>query len=1016
MAETEAKDRIPTGPQFSEAVASFLYDSLNDATKSLVVRLKNPESRPSQDEDHTPPGSETGSDSPLSLFNVPHSRNKKFCGRVEALKELFAMWKPKAQNRIAIVGLGGIGKTELMIEFVYRLRDVSPKTQISWFKSEDLLTTPESNSSSTTGMQLDRWLKLEHNVDSLVVVDTADDFGKLLQKSEGDGNLLEELKAFSGSVIVMARNTQTGRQLAGPNGLCEVGELDEEASTKLLRGSLGPLAHSTSSELEEVAQLMVYLPLAILQVGKLITSAGMTVAQFLYLYKSSPSMKLRLFGKVDRFSNPDPRFSVTGQGVVDVRAFRSEFPDATRILFQLYYLGGDLVPLALFSATDPLDMLIIMFILKGHFFVAEVGSSGTYTLHPLVCLAMQNLFKSVRPETDKEDVVQERKWFEEIMITFSEWYPDAESEDRAWWRTCFAHILNDCDLQVNSLRLAIAKIHRKEAAYFKRRGGYLDALRMTSLAKDVLSVSSTAEHLGVLQDQIELLDILGRYREIKSALEIYPVDEEEQTVLWRKRIQARLDQAQGVDRYDSAITTFKLISDARDGPNNSKTDLLQSIDDYGWALMLKGCCQEASIKCRSALAGRTSSFGISHTDTLSSLRHLSCNLRLQGKYEEALQYAHQAIRGSEILLGTNHPTTLLAQITKCKILLATAVTTEDLDNLEALLVNSANHLTPIISDNHPVILTCRSDRALIKQRLGKYAAAEQMNRATLLSRESGPWEHSQRNPDTLTSKHQLTELLFLKEGAKAADLLSEEVCQLRTEVLTSGTLKEEDFHPDQLSSLHLRAMILSELGQHNEALEEISLVLEARLSLLGANHSDVYSTQTSKAEILRLQLPSETPKRTMMLNEIDSLNRTALDGLTQIFGSQHQSTLRALTHLALGRSERGKDGHEEAASLLGVAYIAYRNSVGDEHPETSWAKGRLADALGRVGKWDEGRRLWRECVGGWARAEGVGSYLYGRACGGLERFLARERDVMGREMVVIGKERVREVVRSGKVE
>jgi hypothetical protein len=109
MAETESKDRIPTGPQFSEAVASFLYDSLNDATKSLVVRLKNPESKPGRDEDHTPPGSETESDSPLSLFNVPHSRNKNFCGRSEALKELFAMWKPKAQNRIAVVGLGGIG-------------------------------------------------------------------------------------------------------------------------------------------------------------------------------------------------------------------------------------------------------------------------------------------------------------------------------------------------------------------------------------------------------------------------------------------------------------------------------------------------------------------------------------------------------------------------------------------------------------------------------------------------------------------------------------------------------------------------------------------------------------------------------------------------------------------------------------------------------------------------------------------------------------------------------------------
>jgi hypothetical protein len=114
MTEPESKERIPipTGPQFSEAVASFLYDSLNDATKSLVVRLKNSESRSENNqggEEHTPPGSETGSDSPRYLFDVPHARNKGFAGRDTALKELFGMWKPGAQGRIAVVGLGGIG-------------------------------------------------------------------------------------------------------------------------------------------------------------------------------------------------------------------------------------------------------------------------------------------------------------------------------------------------------------------------------------------------------------------------------------------------------------------------------------------------------------------------------------------------------------------------------------------------------------------------------------------------------------------------------------------------------------------------------------------------------------------------------------------------------------------------------------------------------------------------------------------------------------------------------------------
>ena len=113
MADHEVQELSPD-PQFSEAVASFLYDSLNDATKSLVVRLKTPAGNPgsgaeNKEDEHTPPDSESERDGSLPLFNVPYARNPNFVGRSEALSQLFAMWKPGSRGRIALVGLGGIG-------------------------------------------------------------------------------------------------------------------------------------------------------------------------------------------------------------------------------------------------------------------------------------------------------------------------------------------------------------------------------------------------------------------------------------------------------------------------------------------------------------------------------------------------------------------------------------------------------------------------------------------------------------------------------------------------------------------------------------------------------------------------------------------------------------------------------------------------------------------------------------------------------------------------------------------
>ena len=114
MAEQALQEHLPDGPQFSEAVASFLYDTLSDATKNLVVRLKNPPD--AGNDGDTSPSFEREFDESQPLFNVPYARNPNFGGRSAALKQLFEMWKPRSKGRIALVGLGGIGLVTHSIE------------------------------------------------------------------------------------------------------------------------------------------------------------------------------------------------------------------------------------------------------------------------------------------------------------------------------------------------------------------------------------------------------------------------------------------------------------------------------------------------------------------------------------------------------------------------------------------------------------------------------------------------------------------------------------------------------------------------------------------------------------------------------------------------------------------------------------------------------------------------------------------------------------------------------------
>ncbi|KAH8668133.1 hypothetical protein BGZ60DRAFT_44295 [Tricladium varicosporioides] len=977
--------------QLSEAIASFLFTSFDDATKNLASRLHE---KPIEDEpEPTPPESEPEPEpEPEPLFNVPYERNSHFVGRNDKLGELFSLWRPGQPGRIAVIGLGGIGKTELVVEFVYRLQKISPTTPIFWFRSFDLVSNTDATPpipGSATGMQLDQWLDKPRGPDSMLVVDTADDFDILLQDDGESGRLLDKLRLFGGTIIILARNARSGGRLADPHDILTLQDLDLESSASLLRSRLGPHAKGTTAEIEEVARLMTFLPRAILQVATIITKTCMTVTQFLGLYNRGDSMRLRLFDKIKPVTQPDPRFSVIGRGVVDIRAFRNTFPEPSRILYQLYSLGGKDVPLSIFSNVDPLDMILIMFHLRGHVLVTEDVKNGTLSLHPLVCFALRSFLSSVRPEEDDEKVKEERRWFEEAVTTLADRYPNANYEDRDWWRGCFAQVLGVCDLQSDSLKAAIATIHHKEAAYFKQKGRYAEALRMAELARRVLPDPVPVEHLAVVQEQIDLLDLLGKYRDVQTALQKYPDDDGHSGALWKRRMQARLEQEEGANSYDSAVEIFQEIKNLKEASHVPMPDLLLSIDDYGSVLMLKGRYQDAAISCRKALADRTTFLGSSHKDTLASFHHLATILRLEGKFDEALHYSQEAIRGRETILGPDHPDTLQSKLVKARILMSVATSLSNFDEAESLLVDSSNRLSAILTEAHPIVIACRSDRAAIMLARGKYEASEQMNRATLSAREHGPWTEPSTHPDTLTSKHQLAELLRYKEGCRAADALSEEALTERTEILTNGTLTGNDFHPDQLTSLHHRAIVLSGLGEHQAALQKIDFALTGRRTILGSTHPDVYMSMTWKGEIMRSQLPSDSSHRNQALDAIEELHRQALEGLTWIFGSEHQNTLQCVTNIALAKNERGPSGHAEAETLYRHVYRAYQRNLGDLHPETLKSKSRLAEAMRILSPvyHTEAKKMWREACAGFSKIFGADAYLTIAAYKGYEKFL-----------------------------
>lgn len=61
---------------------------------------------------------------------VPFERDSQFVGREEILLQINEL--SKKEKRMALTGIGGVGKSQIAIEHCYRFRDEHPNSHVFW--------------------------------------------------------------------------------------------------------------------------------------------------------------------------------------------------------------------------------------------------------------------------------------------------------------------------------------------------------------------------------------------------------------------------------------------------------------------------------------------------------------------------------------------------------------------------------------------------------------------------------------------------------------------------------------------------------------------------------------------------------------------------------------------------------------------------------------------------------------------------------------------------------------------
>ncbi|KAK3617011.1 hypothetical protein LTR22_026872, partial [Elasticomyces elasticus] len=233
---------------------------------------------------------------PRPTSNIPFRRDPDFVERKEINDQIHTILSAPGA-RAALAGLGGVGKSQIAIEYCYRIREQSQDTWVLWIHAStaarfeqsvrdaaDLVKINGRNDPKADIYMLFRdWLRDERKGSWVIVLDNADDASFLVERDGRTGcTLFGCLPAVEhGKVLITTLSDTAALRLVDRSEMIGVRPMDEEHALALLEKKLGQQADRT--DLVALACALEYMPLAIAQAAAYIRKAMPRCSALQYL-------------------------------------------------------------------------------------------------------------------------------------------------------------------------------------------------------------------------------------------------------------------------------------------------------------------------------------------------------------------------------------------------------------------------------------------------------------------------------------------------------------------------------------------------------------------------------------------------------------------------------------------------------------------------------------------------------------------------------------------------------------
>ncbi|MFG1610637.1 FxSxx-COOH system tetratricopeptide repeat protein [Actinoplanes sp. NPDC049265] len=805
--------------------------------------------------------------------NVP-PRNPHFTGRQAMLDDLSDRLRKTDLTAVlpqAIHGMGGVGKSQLAVEYVYRHQ--GEYDVIWWISAErpqqilaalaelaqylDLPVGPEANAAVPAVREALRLGRPYGNW--LLVFDNAEDLEAVQSVVPTGGR---------GKVLVTSRNADWSLQ---GNSL-EVDVFSRDESVNLLRRRDPDIADEDAVRL---AEALGDLPLAIEQAAAWRVATGMTAAEYLELLRDRVEL-------LDATASPGYERSVAAAWTMSLDRLREANPAAMRLLEICSFFAPEPISRAFFSNAgaspgqdpnqpfeqalrDPIKLNKAFRDIQRYALARINHRTGTIELHRLVQAV-------VREGVDAERRDEVRRRGHQLLASADPREPDNSNHwDR--YQALISHALasgtgESDDPWVRDLVFDLIKFLYRWGDHegCERLAGETYETWKRTLGVDSPETLKVAKYFGYI---LWVNGEFSRAREIgEEALRIY---------------QEHFDQG------DEDLIDAKLQV-ARD-------------------LHTAGRFAEATVMVREALAASRRFLTPEDPKTLYAAHQLGVSLRLEGRFQEAREIDEETLRLRIEVLGADDFETLH--------------TNNDLtiDQRECGDYNGAWRNQENVFAQHrlkwgeynPATTRAGRNLAVARRKSGDHAGALDLSRQI---EKRFRERYGESYPDTVASAMNLAVDLRQNGELPAAREMGENALRIYEKLLGRS-------HPFALAARTNQAITLRLLGEAAEAKNHNHEACEGLRTTIGPDHPLSITAATNLAS------DHYALGEYQIAFELDS---DTLDRARRVFGEDHPSTLAVVANLALDLRALGRVGEADAQHRDVVE--RYRLKLGAGHPAT----------------------------------------------------------------------------------